>query len=621
MAKKNIKTHSKKKKAIALMNQKQYAEARDLYQKVCEIDKRDADAWYMLGVANYFMGDNERSIDILKQAIRLGSSHALTYYYFGLACRGVNRLEEALTAFSRSIAIDANQINVHHCYIQTLTVVNAHDKAVLALASLIQREPMNAEYRNNMGSILQTIGDLDGAIKSYRKALKLNPRLTIAWDSLGSALVASRLFEEAIEAYRQSLRIDPTNARGHSNLLLTLNYMEDLTPQQVYEEHRAWGEKHGNGSIKRLSIVEIESRPVRVGYISPDFREHSVAYFIQPLIKEHDKEKFEIYCYSSVSCGDETTDRIKSMVAHWRDISNQSTVITASQIRNDKIDILVDLSGHTAQNHLKVFAEKPAPIQVTWLGYPNTTGLQAVDYRIVDDITDPERYDIYCTEKLIRIPECFICYKPPDLEVDLGMLPCERNGYVTFGSFNNLSKISNNILGAWSDILRKIPESRLILKNRSLTNKSTKAEFHQYFMNQGVAEERLILMGATTSIYEHLELYNRIDIAVDTYPYNGTTTTCEALWMGVPVITLLGNRHASRVSASLLRNVGLNDLVAKDRIEYVSIACSLAENISYLRELHLDLRQRLLNSPLCNQRQFAKNIETAYLEMCKEKIR
>ena len=205
------------------------------------------------------------------------------------------------------------------------------------------------------------------------------------------------------------------------------------------------------------------------------------------------------------------------------------------------------------------------------------------------------------------------------MEVDVNSLPYEGNGYITFGSFNNLSKIGNNVLGTWAELLLRIPESRLILKNRSLANETTKAEFHQYFEKMGVAAERVILMGATPSRSAHLELYNRIDIAVDTFPYNGTTTTCEALWMGVPVIALLGERHAARVSASLLKNIGLDDLLARDKEEYVSIACSLAANTSYLQELRLELRQRMLNSSLCKQRQFAENIETAYLEMCKEK--
>ena len=619
MAKKNIKTHSKKKKAKVLIKQKRYAAAREIYQKVCEVDKRDADAWYMLGVANYILVDNDRSIDNLKHAIQLRPRHALSYYYLGLAYRVAKRLEDAITAFSKSIAIDVDNIDAHQLFIQTLTDVKKYDQAIDVLRGLIQRMPANAEYRSNLGSLLQTIGELDGAIDSYQQALRLNPRLTIAWDSLGSAFLGSRRYEEAIDAFHQSLKVEPTNARGHSNLLLTLNYMENLTPQQVYEEHRIWGEKHGNKSIKHISLTAVEGRPVRVAYISPDFREHSVAYFIEPLLEAHNKDKFQIYCYSSTCNGDETTNRIRSLTAFWRDICNQPAEVAAAQIRQDNIDILVDLSGHTASNHLKVFAEKPAPIQVTWLGYPNTTGLQAVDYRIVDNITDPEGYEVFCTEELIRIPGCFICFKPPELRVDVGELPYEKNGYITFGSFNNLSKISNDVLDTWAELLLRVPQSRLMLKNRSLANEATRAELQQYFENRGVVTERVILMAATSSKFDHFSLYNRIDIALDTYPYNGTTTTCEALWMGVPVITILGDSHAARVSASLLKNIGLDDLVAKDKQEYISIASSLAANSRYLFELRPMLRQQVSNSSLGMQSQFAENIETAYLEMCKQK--
>ncbi len=617
MAKKNIITHSKKKKAKALFDQKKYKEARELYQKVCEIDKRDADAWFMLGMIDGLLGYKEQSIDSLEHAVLLRPKHVLSYYNLGISYRDVGKLEAAIAAFSKSVNLKPDYIDAHQCLAAELINANELDRAVEALHRLIKLAPMDANFRNNLGTVLQAKGVLDEAIENYREALRLKPDMSVAWDSLGSALTGNGQFDEAIDAYRQSLKIAPDNARGHSNLLMTLNYMGNFSSEYVFEEHKAWGDRHANKPIKSIEIEPIENRLIRVGYISPDFRQHSVGYFIEPLLESHNKDKFEITCYSSVPPAhcDATTDRFKLLASCWRDISKQSVNQVVAQIRKDKIDILVDLSGHTSNNHLQVFSEKPAPVQITWLGYPNTTGLQTIDYRIVDNITDPEGSDIYCTEKLIRMPDSFICYKTPESAPEVKSLPYETNGYITFGSFNNLSKIGIEVVRAWSELLLRIPNARLFIKNPALTNETSKAQYRQYFMNSGVDTERIILIGHTKTRDEHLDLYNRIDIALDTFPYNGTTTTCEALWMGVPVIALMGNHHAARVSASLLTNIDLDELIASDIEDYISLAYKLANDADKLKILRLELRSRMISSKLCNSPVFTRQFERVYLKV------
>lgn len=612
--KKNIKTHSKKKKAKTLVEQKKFAEARELYQKVCDIDKRDADAWYMLGAIEGILGYTSQSINSLEQAIQLRPAHALSHYDLGISYRDAGRLEEAIAAFSKSVELKPDYKDARQCFIQALIDSNQLERAVEALQSLIKLDPLSAEYRNNLASVLQAMGKLDEAIISYNEALKLKPDMIMAWDSLGSALSSSGRFQEAIEAYRQSLKLAPDNARGHSNLLLALNYMDGLSSRQVYEEHKAWGEQHGKKPSKPLVPESAKGRLLRLAYVSPDFREHSVAYFIESLLQAHDKDKFEIFCYSSVPNADETTLRIKSLATHWRDISKQSVDQIVIQIRKDKIDVLIDLSGHTAHNHLPVFARKPAPVQITWLGYPNTTGLQMMDYRLVDNITDPEGYEAFCTEQLIRMPGCFICYKPPESIPDIKPLPCETNGYITFGSFNNLSKMGESCIRTWADLLLRVPDARLLIKNRSLTSESLKTRYRQYFVDQGIDVNRIIMMGHTATRYGHLDLYNQIDIALDTFPYNGTTTTCEALLMGVPVIALAGDRHAARVSASLLTAIGHDDLLAGSIDDFISRACALAADVEKLQQLHTSLRADMQGSCLCHSAAFARHFEQMCLD-------
>ncbi|MCP4628069.1 MAG: glycosyltransferase, partial [bacterium] len=299
---------------------------------------------------------------------------------------------------------------------------------------------------------------------------------------------------------------------------------------------------------------------LRIGYVSPDFCWHSVAYFIEPVIAAHNRNACEIYCYSAVKRPDDVTVRIKGAADVWRDIYEISNERVAEMVRADRIDILVDLTGHTAGNCLKVFARKPAPVQVTWIGYPNTTGLSSVDYRITDNYADPGDDDeqLY-TEKLVRMPQTFLCYRPYDRFPDVGPLPSVHAGFVTFGSFNNLSKINMEVVALWAGILQKVSGSQLLLKSSQLEDRETKARFEQYFADYGITHDRLLFVGQDQDWVNHLDLYNRVDIALDPFPYNGTTTTCEALWMGVPVVALKGDRHSGRVGVSLLSNIGLEE--------------------------------------------------------------
>jgi predicted O-linked N-acetylglucosamine transferase (SPINDLY family) len=335
-----------------------------------------------------------------------------------------------------------------------------------------------------------------------------------------------------------------------------LNYCADIEPTDVLAEHRRWSEQH-TASLANDRQPHANSpdpnRRLRIGYLSPDFCRHSVAFFIESLLAAHDRSAFEILCYANVSQTDIITERLQGLADKWRDIVHLSDQQVAELVRADAVDILVDLVGHTVNNRLLVFARKPAPVQISYLGYPNTTGLSTIDYRLTDAWADPPgRADRFHTETLVRLQGGFLCYQPWPGTPEVSPLPALTSGHITFASFNNATKVNPEVIALWSKILRLLPNARLIMKALQLGDIGTRQRFAQLFEQNGVSMERVELLGWASSTAEHLELYNRVDIGLDPFPYNGTTTTCEALWMGVPVIVLAGNTHAARVGVSLL---------------------------------------------------------------------
>ena len=341
-----------------------------------------------------------------------------------------------------------------------------------------------------------------------------------------------------------------------------------------------------------------------------------MAFFVEPLLKGHDRQAVEVFCYAEVTRPDTVTAHLQGLADHWLVTVGLSDEELAERIRADGIDILVDLAGHTAKNRLRVFARKPAPVQVTWLGYPNTTGLEAIDYRLVDAVTDPVgEADAWASETLVRLEGGFLCYGGVKDAPEPTVPPCLKTGTVTFGSFNNPAKVSAATFDAWATLLSRLPQARLLLKGKPFADAATRALFLARLGERGVAAERVELVAWLPGAAAHLALYHRVDIALDPFPYNGTTTTCEALWMGVPVVTLRGDRHAGRVGASLLSQIGLTDLIANSVEEYVAIALALAGNPGHLHELRRSLRSRMAASSLCDGRAFARKMEAAFRTM------
>ncbi len=524
-------------------------------------------------------------------------------------------LDLAISCYAKVVQLDPKDaVAIHQLG------VAYHIKGDLAKAETYYRlacdlDPELGSARYNLGNVLIKQGKIIEALSCHQLAAKLEPGNADALTNIGVALYELGRVDEASEYFQKALAINPADPKLHSTLVSALHYMPEASNHDIFQKSRQWWQGHGSPLYRKILYANVPGpdRRLKVGYISPDFREHSIYYFIAPLIKAHDRSQFDIYCYSDVTEPDQATTEIKALADHWRDTTHFSDNALALAIERDGIDLLIDLAGHMTGNRLPVFAKKPAPVQISWLGYPGTTGLPTIDYRLVDAITDPPgEADLFHSEKLLRLPGCFLCYQPPGESLEPGPVPSARSGIFTFGSFNNPAKINQPLIAVWSKILQQLPNSRMLLKGKHLNDTGVQRSFLNSFTSQGVKASQLCFSPHLPCRRDHLALYNDIDLCLDPFPYNGTTTTLEALWMGVPVLTLLGARHASRVSASILQALGRPDLIARDHEAYIGAALRLASQPSADGLCRKTIRHQLLGSALCDARHFTRRIERVY---------
>ena len=463
-------------------------------------------------------------------------------------------------------------------------------------------------------------GHLEGALECYRACAAAHPRSVNAHLGAASVLAALWRGDESFDALSEAQARVPHAPEVFSDYLLWSHLTAEPDPATVFERHARFGRMMASRVpplyAGRHRNAPDPGRRLRVGYVSRNFLRHSVAFFAEPVIAGHDRTRFEVYGYHTHSVVDETTQRIASRVDAWRHVGVEDDETLARRIFDDGIDILVDLGGHTKRNRLGVFARRPAPVQITWLGYPDTTGVAGIDYRITDEIADPApEADARHTERLLRLPAPFLCYAPP---ADSPAVALRGPGPVVFGSFNMLAKVNDATVGLWSRVLCEVPDSRMVLKSAALAHRETAARVLSAFEARGIARERIVLKGWADERSDHLAAYGEIDIALDTHPYNGTTTTCEALWMGVPVVTLEGVAHMSRVGSTLLRAVGLSELVAPDAGAYVAAAVALGREDARRTALRAGLRARLEASSLLDAQRFTRGYESALRHVWEE---
>lgn len=454
-------------------------------------------------------------------------------------------------------------------------------------------------------------GRLNDALRIYHGCIARDPRLLDA--HLGAAAVLVDLWDldGAVDAYACAHEIAPASAAVLSAWLFHRHYAAPLDAQALAAAHRRYGQLFSRSGETTNTSARDPQRRLRIGYVSPNLSRHSVGYFAEPVIRCHDRGQFDVFCYYNHELADDATERMRKLADGWREIAGKDDATVARMIVDDRIDILVDLAGHSKGNRLAVFARKPAPVQMTWLGYPDTTGLAAIDWRLTDAMTDPApAAELRHSEKLARIDGCFLCYEPP---ADAPAVRLRESGApIVFGSFNHLAKVNRTTLALWARVLDAVPGSQLVLKSAPLKFPDTVDRVIEAFEQCGIDPARVELRGWAGAREQHLEAYGDIDIALDTFPYNGTTTTCEALWMGVPVVTLAGDVHMSRVGASLLAAAGLNDLIAHDADGFVKIVVEIARDYARRRELRSGLRQQLARSRLLDHQGFTRGLEAQY---------
>lgn len=612
-----------------------------------------ADAHLNLGNLRRQSGDHAGAEACYRRAIAAAPKHANAYANLGLAQAGQGKSDAALDSYLKAASLDPSlpeiQINIGKLY----TGQGRHRDAEACYRRAIELAPDNAELNNNLGVALSAQQRFPEAAAALRRASQIKPDFYQAINNLGAALRNSEQLYESVLCFERVIELQPNHAsahnnrgltlvemgrvaeglesiktamglkanfyRAHSNYLLCSNYLPDITPAALRALHETFDAafRRGRGPDEALPPREAApDRRLRVGYVSPDFKRHSCAFFIEKVLAHHDKTAVEIFCYADVPFPDAVTARLKSHADHWRDVTRLNLAAFRAQVTEDRIDILVDLAGHTAENRLNALVDRLAPVQVNWLGYPATTGLAAMDYRLTDARADPPGdSDSHCVETLLRLPDTFLCYQPPPEAPAIVPAPNEAGAAFTFGSFNNIAKVTRAVVSAWARILREAPGSRLILKSRSFIEESTRARIAGEFASEGIGPTRLELIGWLNKPGDHLRLYERIDLALDPFPYNGTTTTCEALWMGVPVLTLAGQRHAARVGASLLGGLGLDTYVAPSVDEYVARAVALARAPASLNALRRELRERMAASALCDGPRFARALEAVYRQV------
>ena len=541
------------------------------------------DSLLSMGLAASARGEHDVAIDCLKRALVKAPDSAVNLDHFGTVLASAGRHAEAMAAYDRAISIDPRFYTSH----------------------------------NNRGVWLENQGYISDAIAAYARALEIKPDVAEIHANMGNALKELCEFDRAIQHYRHALVIDPGMSRVHSALLFCLNYHPEITPERLFQEYQAWEERHALPLRREWASHGNDRDPgrrLRVGYVSSDFRGHSVRHYIEPVLAAHDARAVEVFCYADVLTPDEVTGRLKQYAAHWVNAVGMSDQELAERIRADRIDVLVDLAGHTARNRLLVFARRPAPVQITWFGFACTTGLRAMDYFLATETLVPAGCERYFSETVYRMSRTSCCYLPP-LEIpDPGPPPVLREGRVTFGCFSRTVRLNHRVIGTWGRILAAVPDSLLVLNYRTFLDPAARSLFASRFARHGIDPAR-VRMIFTTPQSATWDAYKGIDIALDPFPHNAGATTIEALWMGVPVVTLAARPPLGRIGAMVLDLLGMRDWVAGTEEEYLRIAVEASRDLERLSRLHADLRRRFAASALCDPNAFTRELEAAYRQM------
>ena len=578
------------------------------YQAALRIDPNNSRAYLNLGLAAGDVGDANTAIECFRRAVNLAPNFPDAQNLLGDALFRAGHTDEAVTVYREFTVRCPDDPRAHHNLGLALASRGDRDAALPELELALTLRPNYADAHNTLGILFEAMKRADEAQEHYRQAVELRPDFADAWSNLGTSYTEQGRVAEAIDSLRKALQLRP-DPRTEDNLLLALSYTSELSPEQLRDEHVAWGAKYAEPAEPRHRTKEDPNRRLKIGYVSGDFRQHTVSGFIETLLEHHDRNRFHVTCYSNAVQGDEVTDRMRRRADAWQPIAALTDAKAADLIRADEIDVLVDLSGHTAGNRLLTFARRPTALQATLFGYPVTTGVKAIDVRITDPFADPPgETESLCVESLLRLPEVAWVYRPPGDAPAINALPAHSRRSFTFGCLNNPAKLSAACVEAWARVLKAVPRSRLVL----LAGGSAEAAriIGERFMQHAIAPDRLELVYRLPP-GEYFEAYQPIDLALDPFPFNGGVTTCDALWMGVPVLTVAGRDYRSRQGVSLLNNVGLPEFVADSPDKLVDLAAIWSDQRDGLADLRASLREMMQASPIAQAERYVRNLEAA----------
>jgi protein O-GlcNAc transferase len=636
-------------RGIILLDRGDAQEALQALAKAIQYKPDSAGAHFNMGAAYARLDRQESAVAAYRQAITLNPDFAQAQMALGAALEELGQDEDAIASYRRALEIKLDYVEAHDKLVSLLKRLGRVSELPAIYRRMLELDPDNVEILYNLGLVLRQQGKLHEAAVSLRRAVELKPDFVDAHCNLGDISIPLRLFDDAVASYRRVLELEPRNAGVHhnlgaalkdldlldealksyrnalaiqpdfpvaqSNLLLIQHLLEKLSAEELLQEARHFGAMVARVSPMPDALTNRvdPARCLRVGFVSADLRSHPVGYFFESVAAALSKQasgRMEFFAYSNSLENDDVTERIKHHLQGWQSVVGLSDEAMARRIRDDAIDILIDLSGHTGKNRLPVFAWKAAPVQISWLGYFATTGVAAIDYLIADPWTLPESEEANFTEKILRLPETRLCFTPPAIDVAVGSLPALRNDYVTFAGFNALSKMNDTVVALWARILHAVPGSRLHMMAPRDHEVRVQRAVAKRFAVHGITADRLIVQGSVPRA-DYLATYQRVDIALDPFPYTGGTTTAESLWMGVPVLTLSGKSFLSRQGVGLLMNAGLPEWIAEDSDDYVRRAVSHAGDLPRLAALRASLREQVLASPLFDAPRFAGNFEAA----------
>lgn len=592
-----------------------FDDAVESYSKALKIQPERVEALNNHAAALVKLGLADAAIESYQRALALAPAQAEVLSNLGVVQKRLGKFDDAVASYRRALAISPDFAEAHNNLGTVLHKLGRINEALQSYQHALKIDPENADAHNNLGILQNQLGQLEAAAASFRRSLERNPGCMDALSNLGSVLADLGQLESAAASYRRALEIDPGHTIAHSNMLFTHNYLAEQSSLQLLAEAQRFGEVVAQKAIPYTTwnTPRDPTRCLRIGIVSADLRQHPVGYFAEntlTTLAHLAAGRLKLFAYSNYHETDTTTLRIKASCHGWHDVYGISDDRLAQLIYEDGIDILIDLSGHTGDNRLPMFAWKPAPVQVTWLGYFATTGVAAIDYLIADPWTLPESEESSFSETIWRLPETRLCFTPPSILLNVTPPPVLTNGHITFGCFNNLTKMNEQVVRLWARILAAVPNSRLYLKARALGEVAVQQSVIKRFAEHGIDPQRLTLETYVPRA-NYLEAYNQIDIALDPFPYTGGTTTVEALWMGVPVLTLAGRLFLARQGVGLLMNAGLPEWVASDQDDYLSRAVAHASDLQSLASLRARLRQQVLASPIFDASRFARHFEAA----------